>query len=123
MKEFKAGDFTSGKMGDIYKECYKNEVAVINHKQFGISYLVPEIVIISQCLMLLQADDKFLEFQKFALCDPSIKKEKAPLEFLKLPRDAQMHWIEDFFEEEFDTWLEVLSTINLKYRLFTGKAN
>jgi hypothetical protein len=40
--EFKAGDFTSGKMGAIFKSCHMDKLAVITHKQFGTAYLVPE---------------------------------------------------------------------------------
>lgn len=38
---FKAGDFTSGKMADIFKKCYMNDIAIIDHKQFGRSYMIP----------------------------------------------------------------------------------
>ena len=117
MKEFKAGDFTSGKMSEIFKECYINDTAVINHKQFGVSYLVPEDLIRVQCLLFLQSDPKFVEFQRFAVGDPVLKKGKESQEFSKLPKEDQMHWIEDFFEEEVDTWLEVITIINLHYRL------
>ena len=42
-KEFKAGDFTSGKMGEIFQTSFmSNKVAIIKHKQFGRAVLVPE---------------------------------------------------------------------------------
>ena len=40
---FKAGDFTSGKMGQIFKEAFMGlETTTINHKQFGDCYLIPK---------------------------------------------------------------------------------
>lgn len=40
MNKFKAGDFTSGKMGEIYKSVAKNGRCAISHKQHGEMYLV-----------------------------------------------------------------------------------
>ena len=37
---YKAGDFTNGKMNDIFKEAFGCGSASINHKQFGSFYLV-----------------------------------------------------------------------------------
>ena len=116
MKEFKAGDFTSGKMNEIFKECYLNDTAVINHKQFGVSYLVPEDLIRVQCLMFLQADHRFTEFERFAIGDTGLENKMADQEFSKLAKKDQLHWIEDFFEEEVDTWMEVMVLIVLHYR-------
>lgn len=43
MNEFKAGDFTSGKMGEIFKHCFTEvKSTVINHKQHGRLTMIPE---------------------------------------------------------------------------------
>jgi hypothetical protein len=40
---YKAGDFTSGKMGEIFKNCFMDSrTVVINHKVFGDCYMIPE---------------------------------------------------------------------------------
>jgi hypothetical protein len=41
--KFRAGDFTSGKMGQIFKEVFMGrETTIINHKQFGECYVIPK---------------------------------------------------------------------------------
>lgn len=32
-----------GKMGEIFKQCYFRDIAIINHKQFGKSYMIPDV--------------------------------------------------------------------------------
>lgn len=40
---YKAGDFTSGKMGEIFKSVFMEPyTTVINHKQFGDCYIIPK---------------------------------------------------------------------------------
>ena len=40
MERYKAGDFTSGKMGEIFKTCFQQDSVLINHKQFGDMFLI-----------------------------------------------------------------------------------
>lgn len=43
LNTYKAGDFTSGKMGQIFKDVFfDNNTTVINHKQFGECYMIPK---------------------------------------------------------------------------------
>ena len=62
MIEFKAGDFTSGKMADIFKACYMRDIAIISHKQFGKSYMIPEEFFRNMSINLLMKNKKFKEF-------------------------------------------------------------
>ncbi len=43
INNFKAGDFTSGKMGEIFKGVFMDSrTTIINHKQFGDCYVIPK---------------------------------------------------------------------------------
>lgn len=105
--KFKAGDFTSGKMGEIFKSCFIKDLAIINHKQFGRAYMVPEEIIAVGALAALEKNCNFQRFSK-GLCG----KDSSYEDFLKENRETQMHHIEDFFETEFDSWLDVLMMIH-----------
>jgi hypothetical protein len=48
---YKAGDFTSGKMGKIFKQCFSEDKVIINHKQFGRFYMVSEDIFANDTLI------------------------------------------------------------------------
>ena len=49
---YKAGDFSSGKMGKIFKQCFTEDKVIINHKQFGRAYMISEDIIATQVILL-----------------------------------------------------------------------
>jgi hypothetical protein len=106
IKEYRAGDFTSGKMSEIFKECYLKDIAVINHKQFGKSYLVPEEIIRVCVLNILLKQKGFIRYIKGI-----VDKDSGEHEFLQQDIKFQMHFIEDYFEDEFETWFSVLTAL------------
>jgi hypothetical protein len=110
MKEFKAGDFTSGKMGEIFKDCFFKDIAIINHKQFGRAYMIPECKVKEAVLLALHLAPKFAEYEIY--CTSDVKgKDTAQRKFAELDNDVQIHMIEDFFEDEFENWFEILTVI------------
>jgi len=104
--EFKAGDFTSGKMGEIFKSCFIKDMAVINHKQFGKAYMIPEEIVRVVVINLLSKHNEFYKYSK-GICGRNSDIQA----FMKLEAKAQMHYIEDFYETEFDTWFEIITAI------------
>ena len=106
MKEFKAGDFTSGKMGEIFKECFLHDMAVINHKQFGKAYMIPENIVRSMVLNILEKRSHFKEYTK-----GWEHKDATFQDFLKLDEDEQMHAIQDYHSDHFSSWFEVMTAL------------
>lgn len=100
---FKAGDFTSGKMGEIFKQCYIHDIAIIDHKQFGRAYMIPDVffrVLAKNELLKIKEFTEFVEINfgsvdEFALADDNRCFEK----------------IEGYFggELEFFDWFSILS--------------
>ena len=105
---YKAGDFTSGKMGQIFKNCFKKDFVVINHKQFGNAYLVDESIIRTMAVDRLQDKELFVKYQEFCTGWNKESKHNSYRLFGLLHEDDQKHFIEDFFEEEFHSWFEIL---------------
>ena len=65
MKEFKAGDFTSGKMSEIFKHCFTEEsTTVINHKQHGKLFMIPERYMAFMVNRALHQNKHFNDFLK-----------------------------------------------------------
>ena len=106
MKEFKAGDFTSGKMGEIFKECFLQDVAVINHKQFGKAYMIPESIVRTMVLNILEKRNHFKEYAK-----GWEHKDSTFQDFLKLDENEQMHVIQDYYSDHFGSWFEVITAL------------
>ena len=104
--EFKAGDFTSGKMGEIFKECFLRDVAVINHKQFGKAYMIPESIVRTMVLNILEKRNHFKEYAK-----GWESKEAKFQDFLKLDEGEQMHVIQDYYSDHFGSWFEVMTAL------------
>ena len=110
MKEFKAGDFTSGKMGEIFRECFIRDGVVINHKQFGKSYLISDNIIRATALCILKNDADFYEFVAARGANDGVFDD-----YLSLDSDDQMSVIQDYFEDSFEgsleSWFEVLAAL------------
>ena len=106
---YKAGDFTSGKMGEIFRNCFNKDHVIINHKQFGNSYLVDEKIIQTMAVSMLHQNSDFLEYQKSCTGWNEDSKYSPYRLFGLLDMESQMHFIEDFYEEEFDSWFEILT--------------
>ena len=103
MKEFKAGDFTSGKMGEIFRECFIKDGVVISHKQFGKAYLIPEDIIHAIVLFKLEKNAEFNEFASFR-----DSKDGTFKDYLSLESDLQMRVIQAYFSNDFEYWFDVL---------------
>ena len=108
MNTYKAGDFTSGKMGEIFKNCFRDDYVTITHKQFGVMYLVDEEIIKTMAISKLQRSKSFEKYQKLCTGWKEGCKFSPSRMFGILDAEAQMHYIEDFFEDEFCNWFEVL---------------
>tara|TARA_R110000824_G_C15002762_1_gene656421 strand:+ start:415 stop:738 length:324 start_codon:yes stop_codon:yes gene_type:complete len=104
--EFKAGDFTSGKMGEIFKACFLRGGAEISHKQFGNAFLIPEDTIREIVLIILFKREDFERYVT-GICH----MDSDPSDFAKLKPESQKHYIEDYFEDECDNWYQVLTMI------------
>tara|TARA_R110002020_G_scaffold318054_1_gene533653 strand:- start:456 stop:833 length:378 start_codon:yes stop_codon:yes gene_type:complete len=106
MKTFKAGDFTSGKMGEIFKSCYiEDGITTISHKQFGLSYLIPEQYVKFVCIHIIKQDKGILDLLKE---DHSISVVN---EFLTGDSNDGLEFISNYFMVDLDTWFEVLVNI------------
>lgn len=99
---FKAGDFTSGKMSEIFKKCFIEDLAVINHKQFGKAYMIPEETLAVSVKVILENNESFSKYMKYA--DPNGDFWINEDEFI-------FHAISDYYNDHADNWLEVLSLI------------
>lgn len=96
---YKAGDFTSGKMNEIFKQAY-NSCSVIRHKQFGDFYMLPESFVadIATHIFVSNHEDYYLTLQTgkaFDLLNEDVRKET----------------IEGFYVEAFDNWWEILERV------------
>ena len=105
--EYKAGDFTSGKMGAIFKSCFTNDYTTISHKQFGGMYLVDEEIIKSMAITKLQLDSKFVEHYQFYTAGLEVAESK-PKNFRLMCDEVQMQCIRDFYDGHISNWFEVL---------------
>jgi len=103
MKDFKAGDFTSGKMGEIFKSCFIDDIAVINHKQFGKAYMIPDV------FFRVLAQNQLLKNKKFRdFADMNFGSVQS---FIQSDDEASFQEIEEFYgcTMIFDNWFDVLS--------------
>ena len=107
MNTYKAGDFTSGKMGDIFRNCFRDDYVIITHKQFGRSYLVDEDIIKSMAITKLQLDSKFVKHYQFYTGGLETA-EPEPKDFRLMCDEVQMQCIRDFYEGHISNWFEVL---------------
>lgn len=103
--KFKAGDFTSGKMADIFKACYIRDIAVISHKQFGESYMIPSEFFRVLAKKHLLKNPRFKEFS-----DMNFGSAQA---FLQAEDSHCFEEIEEYFggEIDIDNWFDVLNHI------------
>jgi hypothetical protein len=104
-RRFKAGDFTSGKMGEIYKTAYMCDYAIIDHRQFGRSYLLNQDVEQMRLWQLMKLVPGFDEYIKH-LCHGEDHEDFELLHF-----DDQLHGISDFFEHEVTDFSEALTLV------------
>ena len=107
VKTFKAGDFTKGKMKDIFINCYQGDVDCvrIRHESFGDSYLIPVNTAKVMCLGAALKDESLSKYIGLHKDDES----KSILEFsMENETDYIMHLFCDYFEIEFMSWFELL---------------
>jgi|GEM_PF-6340321 len=107
MNIYKAGDFTSGKMGEIYKNCFRDDYVVITHKQFGSMYLVDEEIIKTMAIRRLLINGEFERHYQFYTGELEIA-ESEPKNFWLMCDETQMQCIRDFYEGHINNWFEVL---------------
>lgn len=104
---FKAGDFTSGKMAEIFKSCFFGgdfgDLAIINHKQFGTAYLIPEDSIRIACTLILNRSKSFQNYMNY--CDRDG-------DFWTNEEEAIFHFIGDYYEDHVNHWDDVLRLIS-----------
>ena len=127
LNEFKAGDFTSGKMGDIFKSVFMDsKTTVINHKQFGDCYVIPKTEMkaavnfaLSSLLALTLKEDG----SRIVLSDnadsPTLEQMKgSPYnEFLKAVIECNVEGVSD----EYD-WFTILGkVVDLSYLYDIGE--
>jgi len=113
VKTFKAGDFTKGKMSNIFSECFHGQAACarISHNQHGDAYLMPVYIIKLIALSIAGNDDRLSEY---ILC-ASDHKELSMLEAsMDMHDDYLIHVIGDHFETELNSWHEVLILLTLR---------
>jgi hypothetical protein len=104
MKEFKAGDFTSGKMGEIFKECFFRDVVVINHKQFGKAYMMPDDLVKAMVFNILEKRPTFVEFVSTG--------DNTITDFFLLEDEKQLSVVSSYFTDDFHgCWFEVLTVL------------
>ena len=106
INNFKAGDFTSGKMGEIFKTCHMDKLAVITHKQFGTAYLVPEDEIRLMALDKLRAFDVSGNNMNHACGTVESVKE-----FVSSLTSQNAQTYNEIKDLKLDTWLDVLKAI------------
>ncbi|MCP4267999.1 MAG: hypothetical protein GY777_20915 [Candidatus Brocadiaceae bacterium] len=105
--EFKAGDFTSGKMAEIFKTCCFQDLAIINHKQFGKIYMIPEELIAAMTINAFIASPKGIEFIEFKCGSMDNFKEKT--------REDQLMLIGSEDWDTYNNWLEALSAVSGRF--------
>ena len=100
---YKAGDFTNGKMNEIFKTAYDRGLSQVSHKQFGKFSLVSEDFAADMVMMImLQAPDFAMQYDK-------IHGRDTPL--LDLCRDGQLQAVRDHCWQSANCWVEMLSHI------------
>ena len=98
--QYKAGDFTSGKMGEIFKKCFTDDVCVISHKQFGTMYLINEDPIRVLAIDLLTKSwgfDEYMNYNEYTLDG-----------IMKMSEEDQFTLASCYFELDFNNWIEVI---------------
>lgn len=111
MNEFKAGDFTGGKMGEIFRTCCFQDLAIINHKQMGRIYMMPEDLVRTITLNLIfnkstggRFYPDFVNYIKDAL-------RISAADFKAMKSHDQLRVVSSFCDDEFKNWLEALTAI------------
>ena len=104
---YKAGDFTSGKMGDIFKTCYLSlDLSVINHKQFGESNLIPVEYIEFLITCALRKNCLFNEFL-------DSERHMSFDDFSSFKSDTKFEIVNDFLCDGFTSWFDVMTGLFL----------
>ena len=106
-KRFKAGDFTSGKMGEIFKTCHHSmDLVYIDHKQFGAANLIPEEYIAFIVCRGVKLNKKFNDFYA---------GEYKGDDFSGLDYDQAFDVINDFLCDGFESWFDMLTGLLLAW--------
>jgi hypothetical protein len=113
MKKYKAGDFTSGKMGEIFKNCFTHDYVPINHKQFGDMYLVDQEIIKTMAIRGLQTDSEFVKHAEFYTGGLEAPQSE-PKIFRLMCDETQFQCVRDFYEGHISNWFEVLQVAGRK---------
>ena len=106
-KHFKAGDFTSGKMGEIFKSCHNSlDLVCIDHKQFGSANLIPVEYIAHIVCRSVRRNNKFKEFMLL---------EYLGIDFIELNYDDAFDIVNDFLCKGFDSWFDMMTGLVLAW--------
>ena len=118
---YKAGDFTSGKMGEIFKSVFMDSrTTVINHKQFGDCYIIPKedmkqstIFVLSSLLAIHVNDDTGLMLLKADSDKPVLEqvKDSPYTGFL----EAVIKYNAEGVNDEFDWYTILTKIVDLAY--------
>ena len=100
---YKAGDFTNGKMNEIFKTAYHSGLTQVNHKQFGKFTMVSEECAADMVMMIMLQDPDFaIQYDKIYGMD-------TPL--LDLCREDQLQAVSDHCWQSANCWAEMLHHI------------
>lgn len=94
---YKAGDFTNGKMNEIFKKCGAECAVKVSHKQFGDTFLLSEDFVADSAIKMLLSNSKFNDFYRDSLVD--------------LSRDEQLQEVSEYFGINFCDWGNMLFII------------
>lgn len=107
VKTFKAGDFTSGKMGEIFKTCHHSlDLATISHKQFGDANLIPvEFIefIATRGLSRNCLFNQFLDSERSMSID----------DFMSFKSETKFEIVNDFLCDGFTSWFDMMTGLFL----------
>ena len=105
---YKAGDFTSGKMGEIFKTCHHSlSLAEITHKQFGNANLIPVEYIEFIVTRGLSKNDEFNSFLESDEVKMSVD------DFIELESQVKFDIVNEFLHGGFMSWFDVMCSLFL----------
>lgn len=106
---YKAGDFTSGKMGEIFKKCHQSlDLVYIDHKQFGAANLISEEYIAFIVCRSVGLNEKFKKFYFEEYSGTGI-------EFVDLNYEMAFNVINDFLCDGFASWFDMMTGLLLAW--------
>mgnify|MGYP001544490442 CR=1 FL=1 len=107
---YKAGDFSTGKMGEIFKQTNKKQYSIISHKQFDNFVLIKEDFVKELVLLILTKDSDFIQVMR-----NSTKAYDFDIDLVNLIKlydvlgeEYILKSISDFFDDRFESWFEIL---------------